>query len=628
MSPAARGSLYAPNQQGVLERFESAVPAGRVLGGLTRAGLPFLGADALGALEVANGALRLGSLAGQEGWGKQALALIPPARGAGAYFAVWLRTYDGRDTEGLGFGKFATPAPDPYADKQGLAATAGFPADDVTLFQFGKPGGENSSVDGLTRLDRPEFSLRLVESGVAELPPKFYLEATPGCRLYADRAWGNVCLGRQLQQAPDPGYYALTVRRNNGAPLRVVQLRAGRLARREWWALAHAADELVGSGSLGGSAPKKGPAWVVSEGTLTRTANGAENGGARAVGWLEPAARSWTACFVFKLNVLSNFAVFGRGDRAAGNRWTVSLEPASNVIRLFRVDGGSPTEVASTPFTFSAGMTIVVQWQERMGGGFRVVVNDLEAFERGETDYRDNTGLAFRLDGAQGDVRCLYVEADPYSSPSPIEWAGFRYRGDNAKTLVYSDSLQRVGTLGGSAPEVRPGNETWSRIYGSVVLDTDASGAYSPGTPNDVDYGLPWSYGWPLTLECEIMAPASGTDMRAGLLVANADDSVSMRGRLYIDSGVSEVENEYQSGVVVYCVLGFSRLAIGSGWHTLRVWFDGDYSCLYVDGVLIQTARYSDLLGGWAGLTPAHVGLYTAFGDQGARFRNFKAYRR
>lgn len=631
-----RGNLYAPNQQGVLERFETPVAAGRVLGRLSRAGLPFLGADALGALEVANGSLRFGNLDGQEGWGKQALAVHPPARGAGAYFAVWLRSYDGRDTEGLGFGKFATPAPDPYADKQGLAATAGFPAADVTLFQFGKPGGENSSVDGLTRLDRPEFSLRLVESGVAELPPKFYLEAAPGCRLYADRAWGNVCLGRQLQQAPDPGYYALTVRRNNGGPLRVAQLRAGRLARREWWALAHAADELVGAGALGGSAPKKGPAWVVSEGALTRTANGAENGGARAVGWLEPAQKSWTACFVFRVNVLSNFAVFARGDRAANNRWTVSLEPASSVVKLFRVDAGAATEVASAPFTFSAGQTVAVQWHERVEGGFRVVVNDVEAFERGDTDYRDNTGLAFRLDGAQGDVRCLYAEADPYSSPSPLEWAGFRYRGDDAKALVYADTL--AGPAGqdllGRAPQTRPGAETWQRIYqaGGAVLQFDGAGELtSPGAPNDVDYGLAWSYGWPVTLECEIKPPASGDQMRAGVLVANSANNRSRRARLYTDP-TSEVEDEDESGVILYCVVG-SRLAANDGlWHVLRYWSDGDYAALYLDGDLVQTGRISDFRAGFTGWAPAYVGLYQAYAgpDQtvGSKWRNFKAYRR
>lgn len=403
---------------------------------------------------------------------------------------------------------------------------------------------------------------------------------------------------------------------------------------------AHAADELRGEGTLGGSVDLLGRRWVDLEGSLLRSAAGAipaRGEGASALEVPEPSGLIRVRLRNHRIDPCA--AALRWRMRDASSFWELRLGAES--LELAVVLGGLRDVVASAglPAGHAGELQVVDD-----GRTLAISLDGEFPFGRLVEDARmaDERGLAIALrDNGTGSVSAGLIEAHPREVPLPPELDfGKPWFRTGSETLVADDFVGDAGEL--DARRTPIGDKPWRRIFGDGRFELAGDGSVRVCATRQqpingrVMYTVDWDRPDFADIEVNITPPGTrrgeGENGLAGV-VAWQDKNNYVTINSWTCDGYAGAsmscffrirgwEDLYDA---IWSNVG-SRVRHGHPYR-MRLVFDGMHYTVFVDDEPVVYRALTDVYPDCEPLRIRRVGIITNWEwgrDTGSVFRNFR----
>ncbi len=407
---------------------------------------------------------------------------------------------------------------------------------------------------------------------------------------------------------------------------------------RRWYGTAAVADSLIAPTPAPLRAAEEGGIWRTVEGGLQRTRDGAAalDGGGTAL--LTAAMPIGLIHAVVDLrSETADAAILWRASDAQ-NGWEFSISHRQGLLRV--VEGGKEVLVQRCALSLAPGRPVSLQILDD-AASVTISVNGTAAFEApiSSGTHAANSAVGLRISAGPADCFVRSFEAHPRAVPIPRQLrvdAGWIGTGED---IVVSETF--AGPRSDFDGYIGSAGIAWRRILGSGRFEVDGSGAVrvvaTPARPasNRTAYGIAWRDAAFADIAVRIDVPGTkrgdGEACRAGLIFWQ-DDGNYFIVNIWLDDNypsaavssffyLNGFEDVYDA---VWTNLG-GRVAHG-GSHELRVAFDGDRYCAYLDGEPVLYRAVSDVYLAHRKLDIRRVGLVANWEwglDTGSRFSSF-----
>lgn len=411
-----------------------------------------------------------------------------------------------------------------------------------------------------------------------------------------------------------------------------------------WYACAHAADKLTGSGGL--VSAEVGGAYTLSgSGTLTKTSTGVQNDGQVARAVLNPGAPSGLVSALARLGANPQyFTIFFR-YQDANNYWRLTIR-WDWYADLAKVVGGIETQVASGPPNAGANANHLIQILDD-GQNIRCFWNGDTRFTASDAALASATGVGFQieLDGTTGHTKLSHFEAHPRSVSIPSELRPASGPFEAKEPDLRAESLFGLanGTdLNGTLTDT--GGQTWVKRTGPTDLVGDGAGNVWPATnpSNLVLYTHPWDQPSRVTARLKVIPPGTaygqGHEARAGVWLVEDPNPTTLTGiqaRAFISesqTNAAEIEvqvylNGSTSGSLITPVQLGDRISHG---NEAEIWLSYDGSMgllsLWLGTVPVKTFSWQSISGRSNNLVVNHVGVGIDTPDTRSKLNSLSVY--
>jgi hypothetical protein len=409
----------------------------------------------------------------------------------------------------------------------------------------------------------------------------------------------------------------------------------------EWYGTAHAADSLLGSGRLSGSAAERGGSWAGGEG-FERDTTGARVIGLDNMALLDPGSPAGLIHLVVEASEsAAGFAGVVWRARDDDNCWCL-LVGAEGCELLIREEGRWSQLAQNQRWRLVPGRRHSVQILDD-GTMFSTHLDGDLLFGSRFTDprLREATRVGLWASVPDERIRLRAFEAHPRSVPLPaVLDLGAPWRRFGDRIVVSDDFEGEPRELSGRVTEA--GHKVWRKEIGSGVIEAGNGLAQIRASrerpnPGRTAYTIDWDEPDFVDMEVRITPPGSGRGQREQglcgfILWQDPDNYITLNTWIhdtYEGASISTFfhldgfEDLYDA---IWSNVG-ARLRWGEP-HTLRVVFDGMRYSASINGEPVLYRALTDVYADCQRKRVTRIGLLANWewgNDTGSIFRAFRA---